>query len=69
MSIEIEGPQGYEYQYFFLQHCGEPVTSLWFACKFFCGRAIIACGLAINNPVVSEVKSEISFLPLFPSIF
>ena len=41
------------------QNAVGPITSLWPAYKLSCGRAIIYCGLAINNPVVSEVKSEI----------
>jgi hypothetical protein len=44
----------------------EPITGLWSAYKLSCGWAIIICGLAIINPVVSEVKSEIS---LFTSLF
>ena len=43
-----------------------PITSLWSAYKLSCGRAINYCGLAINNPVFSEVKSEISLFTSFP---
>ena len=43
-----------------------PVNGLWSAYKLSCGRAIIYCGLTINNPVVSEVKSEISLFTSFP---